>query len=154
MNTKQIFQVNNLQIQIANYTCGPVSLLNILRLKGDMSYTEDELSILCQSKPITGTENSVLVKVARKINLDIIEEKYNAEILDIERNINNGAYVVVNYFEPFTGESHYSVITNYDKKSLYFADCYLGYLRIEKWCFKKWWHNADNSIIGWYFAVK
>jgi predicted double-glycine peptidase len=154
MRVQDIFAQHHLAIQEASYTCGPVSILNALRLKGDFSRSEEELAKLCDAKPGIGTSNQNVVKVARQVGLEILEEKANAVIVDIERNIDNGAYVIVNYFDAFSDEGHYSVITEYDNRALYFTDSGFGLFRLNKEDFIKFWHNSDKTIYGWYVAVK
>lgn len=154
MKITDIYRNNNLHIQVANYTCGPVSLLNILRMKGDASYSEDELAVICKAVPGKGTTNDNMVAAAKKIGLEVIETKANSQISDIERHIDNGDYVIINYFEAFSEDGHYSIAAEYDDKALYIADCYDGLIRIEKKYFPKWWHNSDNTIQGWFMAVK
>ena len=153
MNIKDIYAQNGLAIQKADYTCGPVSLLNVLRMKGDTSHSEEEVAKLCKAKPGSGTDNKALVNAAKELGLNIIEEKKDASIDDLERNIDAGSYVIVNYFEAFSQDGHFSIVTNYDNRSLYIADCYDGLLRIEKKYFKNWWHNSDKTLHGWYVAL-
>lgn len=129
-------------------------MLNILRLKGDDSYTEEELAKICHARPVKGTANADLVKAAKQVGLKLVEVKKNAAIADIERNLDAGAFVIINYFEAFSEGGHYSIVTDYDETALYIADCYDGFLRIEKKYFPKWWHNSDKSIRGWYMAIK
>jgi len=42
MQIKKIFENNHLVLQEADFTCGPVALLNILALKGDSSHGEEK----------------------------------------------------------------------------------------------------------------
>jgi len=154
MRAKAVIQNNGLIIQKANYTCGPVSLLNVLRLKGDGAYSEPELAQICKARPGSGTDNNDLVVAAKQIGLEVVEVRQNATIADIERHLDNAAYVIINYFEAFSQDGHYSVVTDYDEHALYIADCYDGFLRITKKYFPRWWHNSDGSIVGWFMALR
>jgi len=153
MDLKKIYRQSNLAIQELSYTCGPTSLLNVLRLKGDDSYTERQLAELCKSNRKDGTTHEGLVDGAQKAGLKVVEHKENAELKDIERNVDAGAYVIVNYFDAWTGYGHYSVITEYDSKSYYIRDCFFGLFRMEKRILDKWWYGRDG-IKRWYLAVK
>ena len=111
MNIKNIFSNEHLVIQELSYTCGPVALLNILHLKDDFTHNEKELAELCNAKTGIGTTNENLVKAAQKIGLELIEEKSNATVQDIQRNIDNGAYVIICYANAYSGNGHYTVVT-------------------------------------------
>lgn len=152
MNVKDIFAQNGVIIQEASYTCGPCALLNVLRLKGDPSHTEDELSKLCNTRPGPGTDEADMVRVAKEIGLEVVEEKEKAEITDIERNVDAGNYVIVCYMHLYSGEGHYGVITEHDKEAFYFRDPSFGLFRIRKKYFKKHWHSSGPP--QWYVAVK
>jgi predicted double-glycine peptidase len=154
MRVKDIFIKHHLAIQEGSFTCGPVTILNILRLKEDFSHSEEELTKLCDAKPGVGSSNENVVKAAKQVGLKILEEKTNSAIADIEKHIDNGAYVIVNYIHAFDGNGHYSAITDYDDRSLYFADSSLGFLRLRKEEFQKHWYNSDKTIRGWYAAVR
>jgi predicted double-glycine peptidase len=148
-----LFAQNDVVIQQAGYTCGPCTLLNVLRLKGDPSHTEDELSKSCNAKPETGTSQKDLMRVAKEIGIEVVEEKKGADISDIERNIDNGNYVIVCYMHAFAGEGHYAVITEYDDVALYFVDPSFGIFRLRKEYLKKWWYGS-SGVQQWYAAVR
>jgi predicted double-glycine peptidase len=155
MNIKDVFAQNGLLIQEASYTCGPVSLLNILRAKGDLSYNEPELAKICNAKPGIGTSHEDLVKAAQKIGLELVEEKRDSSLKDIERNIDDGAFVIVNYSSAYSdaNNGHYAVVTEYDEKAFYLRDCSYGFLRLKKQHLKRFWYGVDG-IQQWYAAFK
>lgn len=151
---RRVLAKSRIHLQECPYSCGPSALLNALSLKGNRSHTEKELIRLCKAKPRIGTDNSDLVRVAKSVGLTVVEEKRNATIKDIERNIRKGASVIVNYIDAFDGEGHYNVATDYDRKALYFMDSSLGALRLRKNIFMRWWYNSDRTLPRWYVAVK
>ena len=153
MNTKALASSYTPQVQTTDYTCAPMCLLNILRMKGDLSYTEQELADMCGVTEV-GTDNSALLNVAERIGLQVVEEKRNAEMADIERHIDSGGFVIVNYFLTSRGFGHFSVVISYDDEALYFADSYVGHLRIEKEHFYPLWHDTDKTILIWFVALK
>ncbi|HVA10733.1 MAG TPA: C39 family peptidase [Candidatus Dormibacteraeota bacterium] len=154
MKIKKIFSDEHLVFQEGGFNCGPVTLLNILHLKGDFSHTEDELSQLCEAKPVIGTKEEDMVKSAEQLGLEIVEEKRDATLADIERHIDNGDFVVVCYFHAFAQAGHYGLVSEYDEAAFYFRDCSLGFLRLKKEYLKKYWYGTDKTIKGWFMAVK
>jgi predicted double-glycine peptidase len=154
VNIRNIYKDNNLAIQSTSYTCGPASLLNVLNLKGEHQITEKYLTRVCGSTPQTGTSNEGLVNGARKASLEVIEVKDDADLGDIERNLDNGNFIIVNYLNAFSGNGHYSLVSEIDDEALYLKDCALGLLRLRKDLFEKHWHNGDKSIYRWYIALK
>jgi hypothetical protein len=157
MNIKQIYANNTLAIQEGQSTCGPTVLLNALHLKNDFSHTEDELAKLCEAKVGYGTTAENLIKTARAVGLEVIEEKSKATVEDIERNIDDGACVIICYHSAYSGVSHYTLITEYDDRALYCRDSAFGLFRFSKEYFGKFWHGSDDASHNsqqWYMAVK
>lgn len=154
MQIKKIFSDENLAFQVGGSTCGPVTLLNVLHLKGDFSRNEDELAQLCETKDGVGTSNENMVKAAEQLGLKIVEQKRDGTMQDVERHIDNGDLVVICYFHAFAQEGHYGLVSEYDKAAFYLRDCSLGFLRLRREYFKKYWYNHDKTIYGWFMAVK
>ena len=153
MNSNSMNTAHTPLLQTTDYTCGPVSLLNILRMKGDSSYSEQELATMCGATE-TGTDNAALVNLAKRIGLQVVEEKRAGALTDIQRHIDSGSFVIVNYFLTSRGFGHFSVVIGYDDETLYLADSYVGHLRIEKKNFSQHWHDTDKTLMGWYVALK
>ncbi len=158
MNVKDIFADNHLVIQQGQSNCGPAALLNVLHLKGDFSHTEDELARLCDAKVGYGTTPENLVKAARKLGIEVVEEQSNASLEDIKRNLDNGAYVIILSAATFSGNSHYTCITEYDDQALYCRDSNYGLLRLAIEYLEKLWHGVEHDASRgsnrWYAAIK
>ncbi|MEX2043670.1 MAG: cysteine peptidase family C39 domain-containing protein [Patescibacteria group bacterium] len=154
MKVKNIFKEHGLYIQKESYSCGPCSILNVLRLKGDFSRNEYELIKLCDAKPNRGTSRANMVKVANDVGLKVIEETEEASTKDLERNLGKGAYVIIAYWHAYDEVGHYGLITDYDDEAFYFADCDFGFIRIWKENLGKFWHNTDKTAHRWFMAVK
>lgn len=158
MSTKNLFSDNHLVIQQGQSNCGPAALLNILHLKGNFSQTEEELVQLCNTKLGYGTTTENLVKAAQQLGLELIEEKSIGTVEDIQRNIDNSAYVIILYSNAYSGNSHYTVVTEYDDRALYCRDSVFGFLRFSKEYLEKFWHgnshDASRNSKQWYMAVK
>lgn len=157
MNVKDIFSNNQVAIQQTSYTCGPTALLNVLHLKDDFSRSEEELAKICEAKPGVGTTNENLIKAARAVGLNVIEEKSGASVEDIERNLDNGAYVIICYANAFSGNGHYTLVTGYDDRAIYCRDSNFGLLRFSKEYLKDFWHGQRDASTGsnrWYMAIE
>ncbi|MDB5186784.1 MAG: hypothetical protein JWM07_256 [Candidatus Saccharibacteria bacterium] len=145
------------------YSCGPTTLLNGMRLlRGDYSETEVGLAELCGAQPDIGITDEDIVALTghERVGLEVLETKYDAELTDIKRCVDEAKskgenpYVIINYFHAFAGEGHYAAVVDYDDKAVYIMDCSLGYLRLRKEYFKAHWHSTDKSTRGWYAAVR
>ncbi len=154
MKIKKIFADNHLAFQEAEFTCGPVTLMNLLQLKGDFSHSEEELSKLCDAKPKIGTKELDMIKAAQQLGLKVIEEKQNSSLKDIEHHIDGGNFVIVCYFHAFAGEGHYALVSEYDDKAFYLRECSLGFIRIKKKYFERHWHGSDETYPRWFMALK
>lgn len=153
MKLTRLYKDNNHAFQQAGYTCGPVTLLNILRQKGDNTHTEEDIAQTCHAVQGQGTTNDNLIKAAESFRLKIVETKADARAEDIERHVDQGNYVVVNYFYAFSGEGHYAEIADYDERAFYLIDPTAGYMRIRKEYFVNYWYNHDKTIAKWFLAV-
>ena len=154
MRIQTILAEHNVHIQELSYSCGPCSILNVLHLKGDFSQSEESPTQLCGAVKGVGTSNGSLVDGCLQVGLEVMETKNDAELKDIEKNIDQGYYVIVNYFDAFSGAGHYSIVTDYDEEAVYILDCSFGLFRLEKKDFLKHWHNKSKSIFRWYVALK
>ena len=145
-------------IQQGQSNCGPAALLNVLHLKDDFTHNEEELAQLCEAKVGYGTTPENLVKAAQRLGIEVVEEKPNGTVEDIERNIDVGAYVIMLYSNAYSGNSHYTVITEHDDRALYCRDSGFGLFRFSKEYLEKFWHgnshDASQDSKQWYVAVK
>lgn len=139
-------------MQKEDYTCGPVTLLNVLVAKGRTDHDEPELSRLCQAKPDTGTTNADMVKVAKELGLEILETGASADIDCLETYLDKGAHVIICYIS-LSGGGHYSIIKEYDDKAFYLLDCSYGLIRIEKPTLLKRWRNRHEAAERWFMAI-
>lgn len=153
MKVQDIISDNHVHLQELSYSCGPCSLLNILHLQGDFSRNEEDLAKLCGAKPGVGTSHEALLESAPKVGLEVVESKSGAAIEDLERNIDAGGYVVVNYMNVYSGEGHYGLVTDYDDKAVYLVDSSFGFIRIKKPYFLKYWYGSDK-IERWYASLR
>jgi hypothetical protein len=154
VNGKSLLAQNHINIQELAYSCGPVALLNILRMKENFSYSELELSEICKAKAGIGTSHKNLVIASKKIGLEVLEEKAGATLSDIERNLDAGAFVIINYYNAYSGNGHYTVATDYDEKAFYTRDSAFGLFRLRKEHLQKCWYDTHGESSEWYMAVR
>lgn len=154
MKVKDIYAKHGLLIQQKPFTCGPSTLQNVLKVKGIESYSEDDLTEMCEAKPGIGTANTMMVKVAKKAGLHVIETKAGAKLTDIEKHIDAGDYVIVCYLNAFSGNGHYGFITEHDDLAYYLRDCDHGLFRLEKKEFDKFWYGQEEGSERWFMAIQ
>ena len=154
MNIKQIYADNKVHLQQTSYTCGPSSLLNALRLRGDDSWDEPRLARLCRAREEVGTDNDDLVRAARKVGLAVIEAKADATIAEVEAHLDRGHLVIVNYRHAFNGAGHFGLVVDHDRQAFYLADSSLGLVRLKKVDLKSNWQSRDGSVRHWLLALK
>ena len=152
MSIKQIYRTHKLRLQQLDYTCGPVSLLNVLAAKGQTGHGERELAALCKARPDFGTSNADLVKAAEHLGLEILEAADRADISRLEAYLDKNAYVIVCYIS-LGGGGHYSIVKEHDAQALYLLDCSYGLIRIEKATFLKCWRNKQEPAERWFMAI-
>ena len=154
MAVKDVLDQQKVVIQQLSYSCGPCSLLNILYLKGDFSYDEQALAEKCSAQPEVGISNKTLLQVAEEVGLKVIETKENGKIADLERNLDAGNYLIINYYNAFSDNGHYAAVIEHDQDAFYLRDSSFGLFRLSKANLEKNWYNSDKTIFGWYAAVK
>ena len=87
----------------------------------------------------------------------MVEEKSDAAIDDMERNIDEGAHVIICYANAFSGNGHYTLVTGYDDRAIYCLDSAFGLFRFSKEYLKNFWHGQKDASKGsnrWYMAIK
>ena len=153
VSISRIFAAESLHIQRADFTCGPVTLLNVLAMRGDHSRTEDELAELCQARPGFGTSNEAMAVAAEHLGMVVVAVREDAAVADLERHIDDGAHVIVCYLA-LSGSGHYSIVSGHDERALYLHDCSYGLIRIEKATFERRWRNLDEPVERWFMATR
>ncbi|MHC4873511.1 MAG: cysteine peptidase family C39 domain-containing protein [Planctomycetota bacterium] len=154
MKITDIFNENKLAIQQTGFSCGPCSILNILNMKGKAGLSEAELIDICKAEDGKGTSHENILNAVNKAGLEVVDAGIDGKIADIERHIDAGYSVIINYYHLYLEVGHYAVAVEYDDKALYFLDSEFGLFRLEKEPFAKNWHNTDKSVYGWYAAIK
>ncbi len=151
---KAIYAANKLHIQKASNTCGPTTLINVLELRGLPTKSEAYLKKLCGLRPGEGTRNTALATAVTELGLEVVEVRDKGKIGDIERHLDSGSYVILNYSTPFSQSGHYAIAVEYDRQAVYLFDSWLGLIRLVKKDLRKNWHNSAKTIHGWFLAVR
>jgi len=121
--------------QIENYSCWPVSLLNLFYYHWIQQIPETEYTLIekVNAKPLIWCENEDLVRVLQEHlqeYFEITESNENWKLEDINYLIKKWNVVLVNYINAFSWVWHYSLITWKDEKAYYFFDSTLWNVRI------------------------
>lgn len=154
MTIKSAYADAGLHIQETAWTCGPASLLNVLRAKGLQGPSEGELAAICETSRESGTDNDKLVAAARTVGLEVVTVKTNSTLEDIDRHLDAGNLVIVNYVHAFDSEGHFGVVVESDARALYLLDSSLGLVRLKRGDLKSHWRNNDGTVHGWLLALK
>ena len=169
LSIKQIYEDNGLHLQQTGWTCGPAALLNVLAMhhqrlaahgttKGVVSptprITEEDLAEICETDPVSGTDNDMMVSAARAAGLEVVSVTTGATPEDIDRYLAIGHYVIINFRHAFDGDGHFAVVAESDDAAFYLRDSSLGLLRLKKRDLVEHWHNSDGTISGWLLALR
>lgn len=107
--------------QETEFTCGPASLKMLLHYHGQYC-SERRIRKHTKTKS-EGTNHEQLIDGSRLLGMHCFV-KQNAETKHIKSFINRGFPVMINWQEPKTNDSHYSVIFGYYKNYFYLHDPY------------------------------
>lgn len=128
-----------------DYYCGPAVLQMILEKFG-VKKSQKEIAQAANSTLERGTFHRDMCRMAKENNLYVYAKK-NATIEEIEKLVDQGFPVVVNYIEP-EGDGHYAIVIGYGTDDLIFNDPYHGEkFRFPKKEFKHRWHNIKKLLI-------
>ncbi|MFA5962089.1 MAG: cysteine peptidase family C39 domain-containing protein [Parcubacteria group bacterium] len=164
---KIILRVESFQETLSASMCGPASLKIVLGYYG-VEKTEKELAKLCEVKKDLGTDAQGIKGAAESLGFKV-EIKNNSSFGDIEKWLEKGVPVIVNWFtrgridypDSNVPDGHYSVVTGLDEKYIYLQDPEIGKIRkLEKDDFLTVWFDfggkyikADELIIQQIIAI-
>lgn len=147
--------IKKVYIQDLDYSCGPCCIINILQLRnGDSSFTETELSRICQSTEADGTSPAGMMLGLAAANLELVEAKEQATLDDIRQHLDQGHVVIVNFMHLYADEGHYAVVVSYDDYALYLIDSSYGQIRLDFEDFEKAWYDRESGRKRYMIAVK
>lgn len=115
-------------IQSDDSTCGPASLKMVFAYYG-VNLEEKEIAYACNHTYEYGCQGEDMVCAANHFGFDVFLRN-NSTVSDIEKFIDKGIPVIVDWFCGDPPEGHSSVVVGYDNKHLYILDPYLEEMRI------------------------
>jgi len=134
--------------------CGPASLKILLSYYG-VDKSENELAKLCGTKKDLGTDDQGIKKSAESLGFKV-KIKNNSSFKDIERWLDKGTPVIVNWFtrgridytDSDVADGHYSVVCGLDDKNIYLQDPETGSMRkLDKEDFMAVWFDFTGKYI-------
>jgi len=151
---KKMLKIKPFQETLNSGMCGPASLKIVLEYYG-VNKTEKELFKLCKTKKDLGTDDKSIKKAAEKLGFKV-KIKNNSSFKDIEKWLDKGVPVIVNWFtrgrtdysDSDVSDGHYSVVAGLDKNNIYLQDPEIGRIRkIDKEDFMTVWFDFKGKYI-------
>jgi ABC-type bacteriocin/lantibiotic exporter with double-glycine peptidase domain len=133
-------------IQSDDSTCGPASLRMVFSYYGtDLS--EKTIAYACNHTYEFGCQGEDMVCAANHFGFNVFLRN-NSTISDIEKYIDQGIPVIVDWFCGDPPEGHSSVVIGYSDKNLYILDPYLEEMRVvTKFDFRRCWFDFRETPI-------
>ncbi len=151
---KKMLKIRPFQETLNAGMCGPASLKILLSYYG-VKKDEKELAELCRTKKDLGTNDQGIKKAAESLGFKV-KIKNNSSFKDIERWIDKGVPVIVNWFtrgrvdytDADISDGHYSVVCGIDNKNIYLQDPETGSMRkLNKEDFMTVWFDFAGKYI-------
>ncbi len=124
--------------------CGPACLKMVLSAYG-ITKSEKYLAELTKSSRITGCSEENILKAAVTFGFSGYIKK-DSSIKEIQKLINNGIPVIVDWFSPEQA-GHYSVVVGFEKDKIQLADPHFGKVKKHKidWFEERWFDLPFDS---------
>lgn len=133
-------------LQTDDSTCGPASLRMVFAYYGTY-LSEKDIAEVCNHTYELGCQGEDMVCAAESLGFNVYL-KNNSSISDIERLINAGVPVIVDWFCGDPPEGHSSVVIGIDEKNLYILDPYLEEMRVvSRYDFRRCWFDFRETPI-------
>ena len=134
--------------------CGPASLKIVLNYYGT-DKTEKELAKLSGWNKKLGIDNRGIEKAVKVLGFKL-EIKNNSSFNDVEKWLDRGVPLIVNWFtrggkdcsDSDIADGHYSVVTGLDDRFIYLQDPEIGKIRkLERNDFRRVWFDFRGEYI-------
>ena len=133
-------------IQSDDSTCGPASLRMVMGYYG-VDLSEKEIAVACNHTYELGCQGEDMVCAAESLGFDVYL-KNNSTIGEIEKLINSGVPVIVDWFCGDPPEGHSSVVVGYNDKDMFILDPFLEEMRVvSKFDFRRCWFDFRETPI-------
>jgi len=151
---KNFLKLKPFQETLGMSYCGPASLKIVLDYYA-VEKTEKELAKMAGWNRELGVDDKGIKKAAGKLGFKV-KIKNNSNFKDIERWLNKGVPLIIDWFtrgrsdypDSVTADGHYSVIAGLDDKFIYLQDPEIGKIRkIKRNDFMKAWFDFKGEYI-------
>jgi len=151
---KKLLKVKPFQETLHGGYCGPASLKIVLDYYG-VQKSEREIAERCGRDSRLGTDDVSIKKAAKSYGFNV-EIKNKANFTDIQKWLNKGVPVIVNWFtrgrsdynDSEVSDGHYSVVMGLDRKNIYLQDPEIGSMRtIKRDDFLRVWFDFKKDYI-------
>jgi len=151
---KKILKLKPFQETLNAGMCGPASLKIVLRYYG-IDIEEKELAEMVGWNKELGVNDRGIKKAAENLGFKV-KIKNNSSFKDIEKWLNKGVPIIVNWFTrgrsdysgSETADGHYSVVAGLDDKFIYLEDPEIGKMRkLKKDDFMSVWFDFSGKYI-------
>jgi ABC-type bacteriocin/lantibiotic exporter with double-glycine peptidase domain len=133
-------------LQSDDSTCGPASLRMVFAYYG-VELPENEIVQACKHTYELGCQGEDMVCAAEQFGFDVYL-KNNSTIGEIEKLINSGVPVIVDWFCGDPPEGHSSVVIGVSENDLYILDPYSEEMRVvSKYDFRRCWFDFRETPI-------
>lgn len=133
-------------IQSDDSTCGPASLRMVFAYYGKF-LSEEDIANICDHTYEMGCKSEDMVCAAEAVGFDVFL-KNNSTIDELERLVNSGVPVIVDWFCGDPPEGHSSVVIGVSKDNIYILDPFLEEMRVvSKYDFRRCWFDFYETPI-------
>jgi ABC-type bacteriocin/lantibiotic exporter with double-glycine peptidase domain len=133
-------------LQSDDSTCGPASLRMVFAYYG-VDLPEHTIAKACKHTYEYGCQGEDMVCAAEHFGFDVYL-KNNSTIAEIERLVNNGVPVIVDWFCGDPPEGHSSVVIGVSDTDVYILDPYLEEMRVvSRYDFRRCWFDFRETPI-------
>jgi len=133
-------------LQSDDSTCGPASLRMVMGYYG-FNLSEKDIADVCDHTYELGCTNENMVCAAEALGFDVYS-KNNSTIDEVEKLVNAGAPVIVDWFCGDPPEGHSSVVIGVSNLNMYILDPYLEEMRVvAKEDFRRCWFDFYETPI-------
>lgn len=133
-------------LQSDDSTCGPASLRMVFAYYG-LNMSEEDIAEICQHTYELGCKSEDMECAAKSLGFDVYL-KNNSTIDELEKLVNAGVPVIVDWFCGDPPEGHSSVVIGVSDKNVYILDPYLEEMRVvAKGDFRRCWFDFYETPI-------
>lgn len=137
------------------HTCGP-ACLKMLFAFHDKRVAERRIAIEAGTNRNTGTPRKAMLRAARSQGF-ACKMSSNGTWVDVQRCLQSGMPVLINYRDPFDDEGHYALVIGIHRKNAVLHDPYNGEeFELPIRTLKERWlgYKTSSADVGWMMTVE